>query len=475
MARRRRPPPPEEQLLQIFRRHPEGCTVDALELDLPLHIEEEDKIEAINKLLQANKLKFVLLYKEVTEEERGKAPVCSVPPPPPRRTKAASTQVVDTEAAQARGALEREVAALRSKLRQEQTHRHDAEEALAEELSRVEALAEERSSLEVQLADERVSRRRQEAQQSGTESRVQDLQERCWQLQHEADAHEYALRCARAALANERAEHERLRTSFEEKTARLAAELRTEAACRKRLAEAAEAERERFAEEREEFEEERRSLEAAVEEGRRACRRLEAAFDREAQRVEELRRELDALKRQQQAAGGGSARDHNDSRGSGATGGGHAAGSAAGRESGGAAEDPFVSPFDDAAFAAARPPVLSESTPVRTLRQFLAQADARVESRACKERRELLALARERLNAWHVRRAAACSRLPGNDGDWPLFGLVKGTPVQQDVIAREFKDLALRLHPDKNPGDPLATAAFQYLQAAHGRVRVLAT
>ncbi|KAG2490208.1 hypothetical protein HYH03_011335 [Edaphochlamys debaryana] len=154
------------------------------------------------------------------------------------------------------------------------------------------------------------------------------------------------------------------------------------------------------------------------------------------------------------------------------------AGAGAGFGAGAAKPPPPKSPptgEQDAAFAASQPPTLDDTTPVRVLRQFLTQAGADAAARTCTEKAEFLALARERLNAWHVRRAAACSRLPASRGDRALFWLGPGAPVHKEALARTHKDLALRLHPDKNPGDPLATAAFQYLQAAHGRVRVLAT
>ncbi|KAG2487906.1 hypothetical protein HYH03_013486 [Edaphochlamys debaryana] len=139
----------------------------------------------------------------------------------------------------------------------------------------------------------------------------------------------------------------------------------------------------------------------------------------------------------------------------------------------GADADP--DPAADEVFAAANAPCLDGPLSVRELRQFLTQAGSSSAARLCTEKRDLLALARQRLGAWHVRRAGACSRLAGGVGDWLLFGLSPGAPVPGEAALQGcYKDLALRLHPDKNPGDGEATAAFQYLQDAYERMRARA-
>ncbi|KAG2499974.1 hypothetical protein HYH03_002259 [Edaphochlamys debaryana] len=133
---------------------------------------------------------------------------------------------------------------------------------------------------------------------------------------------------------------------------------------------------------------------------------------------------------------------------------------------------PEPNPAADEVFAAAKPPTLNGSLSVPVLRQFLTQAGADAELRFCTEKEELIALAGQRVNAWHVRRAAACSRLPLARGDRALFWLDPGSAFSKHgPLAKAFRELCLRLHPDKNPGDALATPAFQYLQEAHERMK----
>ncbi|KXZ45288.1 hypothetical protein GPECTOR_56g384 [Gonium pectorale] len=126
-------------------------------------------------------------------------------------------------------------------------------------------------------------------------------------------------------------------------------------------------------------------------------------------------------------------------------------------------------------FAHSVPPAFDETTSVRALKQFLAEAGAGVMARMCSEKAELLGLARERLNGWEIRRAVACSRLGShNVGDRALFRLEAGGAVQRGALTKAYRELIIRVHPDKNPGDDQATPAFQYLQAAYQRLSAVA-
>ncbi len=45
--------------------------------------------------------------------------------------------------------------------------------------------------------------------------------------------------------------------------------------------------------------------------------------------------------------------------------------------------------------------------------------------------------------------------------------------ANRGALKKLFNSLSLRLHPDKNLGDPLAKGAFQHLSAAHDALRAL--
>jgi DnaJ-class molecular chaperone len=52
-----------------------------------------------------------------------------------------------------------------------------------------------------------------------------------------------------------------------------------------------------------------------------------------------------------------------------------------------------------------------------------------------------------------------------------LLGLDASTePLTEEVIKRAYKKLALKWHPDKNPGNPEATEMFQKISAAYKRL-----
>ena len=113
------------------------------------------------------------------------------------------------------------------------------------------------------------------------------------------------------------------------------------------------------------------------------------------------------------------------------------------------------------------------------------------------DKMEALALARSKLGAWESRRLLACAELAltqgtsqactasrSQTGAQPGFGsgsnrgeasstrtgLAAALRIKDphSVLAgQRFRELALAVHPDKNPGDEaVATAAFQFLQAA---------
>jgi curved DNA-binding protein CbpA len=50
---------------------------------------------------------------------------------------------------------------------------------------------------------------------------------------------------------------------------------------------------------------------------------------------------------------------------------------------------------------------------------------------------------------------------------------VADAQANKAALKKLFNLLSLRLHPDKNPGDPLAKDAFQHLSAAHDALRAL--
>ncbi|EFJ49512.1 hypothetical protein VOLCADRAFT_89782 [Volvox carteri f. nagariensis] len=133
-----------------------------------------------------------------------------------------------------------------------------------------------------------------------------------------------------------------------------------------------------------------------------------------------------------------------------------------------ARDDPAV-----LAFASAPLPALDDNTPVRALKQFLNEAGAEGLIRLCAEKAELLALARDRINGWEIRRAVACSKLVSQaQGDRALFRVEPG-PLQRSALVKPYRELIMRLHPDKNPGDDLATQAFQFLQESYKRLSAL--
>eukprot|EP00198_Chlamydomonas_reinhardtii_P013786 XP_001703123.1 predicted protein [Chlamydomonas reinhardtii] len=123
---------------------------------------------------------------------------------------------------------------------------------------------------------------------------------------------------------------------------------------------------------------------------------------------------------------------------------------------------------DQAARAQAETAAREQATSVRALKTFLEQAGAAAATRTCSEKGELLALARERLNAWEIRRVIACSKLQGYERH--VFRLTRELHTLA-ALQKSWRDLRIRLHPDKNPGDDLATPAFQFLQVAFEKLK----
>ena len=123
----------------------------------------------------------------------------------------------------------------------------------------------------------------------------------------------------------------------------------------------------------------------------------------------------------------------------------------------------------DADFSASEPPTLDSSTPIRVLKAFLHQARvdllAPAELAGCSEKADLLALAVRHVGSWEVRRLLAAGKLlPKLAGHEAVFR----NCLDPDAVLRIYRELSLRVHPDKNPGNQeAATQAFQVLTEAY--------
>ncbi|KAG2487907.1 hypothetical protein HYH03_013487 [Edaphochlamys debaryana] len=391
--------------------------------------------------------------------------------------------------------------------------------------------------LEVQLADERSHRRRQDSQRQGLEAqleleragrqqaaaaaearrrqeedaaeRQQAAEARCRRLETAVEEQRLRVALLRTNLEAERAASQQQAATAAKQWRELEEELawykdqaaaadQQRASLQARLLEAEASRQREVAAVKAQWQAAAAAARSQLEQERGGRQRAEAEAGQLRRTVEELTAELQAhrARQEQQRQRKQHARDSapppppppgghgaGDSSWAGAGAGGfNGAGCGAGPGSDGAAPPPPPPPpppapeaAADEVFAAAKAPCLDGTLSVRELRQFLAQAGSSAAARLCTEKRDLLALARQRLGAWHVRRAGACSRLAGGVGDWLLFGLSPGAPVPGEAALQAcYKDLALRLHPDKNPGDGEATAAFQYLQDAYERMRAAA-
>lgn len=136
-----------------------------------------------------------------------------------------------------------------------------------------------------------------------------------------------------------------------------------------------------------------------------------------------------------------------------------------------------------AIFATSLPPVLDATTRIPVLRHFLTQAGASEAMSRINEKDDLLAFALTKCNAWEIRRLVACSTVLADPGfsstahakafAYPAalripVGVRSDSAPGQATMQATYKELRIRVHPDKNPGDhATATAAFQFLQQAN--------
>lgn len=89
------------------------------------------------------------------------------------------------------------------------------------------------------------------------------------------------------------------------------------------------------------------------------------------------------------------------------------------------------------------------------------------------EKQDILELAQRKVGAWEVRRLLACSAAASAPGAnrHAIHAAAFRNVATQAGLTTTYKELMLKVHPDKSNGDTSATPAFQYLQQAYGELR----